>query len=148
RALGMPESRVRVISPDVGGGFGSKISPYAEDYLVPAAAKITGRPVKWIETRTESIQVTTHGRGQFFDVEVAGKRDGTLLGMKVTQYVDAGAYVGTFGAFQACAVLLAGGAYKWKQIARRTIGVLTNKVPTDPYRGAGRPEATHLAERM
>jgi carbon-monoxide dehydrogenase large subunit len=147
-ALGMPESRVRVISPDVGGGFGSKISPYSEDYLVPAAAKLTGRPVKWIETRTESLQVTTHGRGQYFDVEVAGKRDGTLLGMNVTQYLDAGAYVGTFGAFQPCAVLLAGGAYKWRQIAGRTVGILTNKVPTDPYRGAGRPEATHLVERM
>ncbi len=146
-AMGMPESRVRVISPDVGGGFGSKISPYSEDYLVPAAAKLMGRPVKWIETRTESLQATTHGRGQFFDVEVAGRRDGTLLGMKVTQYLDAGAYVGTFGAFQPCAVLLAGGAYKWKQIAGRTVGILTNRVPTDPYRGAGRPEATHLVER-
>jgi aerobic carbon-monoxide dehydrogenase large subunit len=147
-ALGMPETRVRVISPDVGGGFGSKISPYFEDYLVPAAAKITGRPVKWSETRTEALQNDTHGRGQVFDVEVAGNRDGTLLGMKVTQYLDAGAYVGTFGAFQACACLLAGGAYKWKQIAARTVGVLTNKVATDPYRGAGRPEATHLCERM
>jgi carbon-monoxide dehydrogenase large subunit len=147
-ALGMPESRVRVISPDVGGGFGCKISPYSEDYLVPAAAKLTGRPVKWIETRTESLQTTTHGRGEVFDVEIAGKRDGTLLGMKVTQYLDAGAFVGTFGAFQPCAVLLAGGAYKWKQIAGRTVGVLTNKVPTDPYRGAGRPEATHLVERI
>src|SRR5256714_2301546 len=147
-ALGLPESKMRVIAPDVGGGFGSKISPYAEDYLVPAAAKITGRPVRWTESRTESIQVTTHGRGQIFDVEVAGKKDGTLLGMKVTQYLDAGAYIGTFGAFQACACLLAGGGYKWKQIAARTIGVLTNKVSTDPYRGAGRPEATHLVERM
>jgi aerobic carbon-monoxide dehydrogenase large subunit len=147
-ALQMPESKVRVIAPDVGGGFGSKICPYPEDYVVPAAAKITGRPVKWIETRTESLQTTTHGRGQYYDVEVAGKKDGTVLGMKVTQYLDAGAYVGTFGAFQACAVLLAGGAYKWKQIAGRTVGILTNRVMTDPYRGAGRPEATHLVERM
>ena len=147
-ALGLPESKMRVIAPDVGGGFGSKISPYAEDYLVPAAAKITGRPVRWTESRTESIQVTTHGRGQIFDVEVAGRKDGTLLGMKVTQYLDAGAYVGTFGAFQPCACLIAGGGYKWKQIAARTVGVLTNRVSTDPYRGAGRPEGTHLVERM
>ena len=147
-ALGLPENRMRVISPDVGGGFGAKICPYPEDYLVPGAAKILKRPVKWTESRTESIQVTTHGRGQIFDVEVAGMKDGTLLGMKVTQYLDAGAYIGTFGAFQACACLLAGGGYKWKQIAARTIGVLTNKVSTDPYRGAGRPEATHLVERM
>jgi carbon-monoxide dehydrogenase large subunit len=147
-AMGIPENRFRVVSPDVGGGFGSKISPYPEDYLVPAASKLLGRPVKWVETRTENLQTTTHGRGQVFDVEVAGKKDGTLLGMKVTQYLDCGAYMGTFSAFQACACLLAGGAYQWKQIAARTVGVLTNRVPTDPYRGAGRPEATHLCERM
>ncbi len=147
-ALGMKEGQVRVISPDVGGGFGSKISPYPEDYLVPALSRIADRPVKWIETRTESIQNTTHGRGQFYDVEVASKKDGTLLGMRVVQYVDVGAYHGTFGAFQAVACLMAGGAYKWKGISARTVGVLTNRVPTDPYRGAGRPEATHLVERM
>jgi carbon-monoxide dehydrogenase large subunit len=147
-ALGLAEAKMRVISPDVGGGFGAKICPYPEDYLVPAAAKILGRTVRWTESRTESIQVTTHGRGQIFDVELAGNKDGTLLGLKVTQYLDAGAYVGTFGAFQAVACLLSGGGYKWKQIAARTVGVLTNKVSTDPYRGAGRPEATHLVERM
>jgi len=147
-ALGIPESRFRVISPDVGGGFGCKISFYPEDYLVPAASKLLSRPTKWIETRTESLQTTTHGRGQIFDVEVAGKKDGTLLGMKVTQYLDCGAYVASNSAFQACACLLSGGAYNWKQIAARTIGILTNRVPTDPYRGAGRPEATHLCERM
>src|SRR5919202_728959 len=148
-ALGMPETKVRVISHDVGGGFGSKISPYPEDYLVAAAARLLNRSVCWIETRTENIQTTTHGRGQIFDVEVAARRDGSLLAMKVTQYLDAGAYVGTFGAFQPVACLLSGGAYKWPGgIAARTIGVLTNRVPTDPYRGAGRPEATHLVERI
>src|SRR5919206_410948 len=148
-SLGMPETKVRVVSHDVGGGFGSKISPYPEDYLIAAAAKLLKRPVRWIEDRTESLQTTTHGRGQIFDVEVAAKRDGSLLAMKVTQYLDAGAYVGTFGAFQPCACLLAGGAYRWPGgIAARTVGVLTNRVPTDPYRGAGRPEATHLVERM
>ncbi|MBV9581290.1 MAG: molybdopterin-dependent oxidoreductase [Chloroflexi bacterium] len=148
-AMGLPETKVRVISHDVGGGFGSKISPYPEDYLVPAAARLLNRPVRWIETRTESLQTTTHGRGQVFDVEVAARRDGTLLAMKVKQYLDVGAYVGTFGAFQAVACLLAGGCYKWPGgIAARTIGVLTNRVPTDPYRGAGRPEATHNVERI
>jgi carbon-monoxide dehydrogenase large subunit len=146
-SMGIPENRFRVISPDVGGGFGSKISPYPEDYLVPAASKLLGRPVKWIETRTENLQNATHGRGQVFDVEIAGNRDGQLLGLKVTQYLDLGAYIGTFGAFQSCACLLPG-AYIWKQVASRTVGVLTNRVPTDPYRGAGRPEATHLVERM
>jgi len=84
-ALGLKESQMRVISPDVGGGFGSKISPYPEDYLVPALSRITERPVKWTETRTESIQNATHGRGQFYDCEVAAKKDGTLLGMRVVQ---------------------------------------------------------------
>jgi carbon-monoxide dehydrogenase large subunit len=146
-AMGIPESRFRVISPDVGGGFGSKISPYPEDYLVPGASRLLGRPVKWSETRTENHQNATHGRGQIFDVELAGNRDGTMLGLKINQYLDCGAYVGTFGAFQACACLLPG-PYNWKQVASRTVGILTNKVPTDPYRGAGRPEATHLVERM
>ena len=148
-AMGLKESQVRVISPDVGGGFGSKISPYPEDYLVPALSRMTERPVKWIETRTESIQNVTHGRGQFYDVEVAAKKDGTLSAMRLTQYLDVGAYHGTFGGFQAVACLMAGGAYKWPGgISARTIGILTNRVPTDPYRGAGRPEATHLVERM
>ena len=147
-SMGLKENQVRVISPDVGGGFGSKISPYPEDYLVPSLSRIAARPVKWIETRTESIQNATHGRGQYYDVEVAAKKDGTLLGMRLVQYLDVGAYHGTFGAFQPVACLMAGGAYKWKGISARTVGVLTNKVPTDPYRGAGRPEATHLVERM
>jgi carbon-monoxide dehydrogenase large subunit len=148
-AMGLKESQVRVISPDVGGGFGSKISPYPEDYLVPTLSRIAERPVKWIETRTESIQNATHGRGQFYDVEVAAKKDGTLLGMRVVQYLDVGAYNGTFGSFQPVACLMSGGAYKWPGgISARTVGVLTNRVPTDPYRGAGRPEATHLVERM
>jgi carbon-monoxide dehydrogenase large subunit len=133
----------------VGGGFGSKISPYPEDYLVPALSRLAERPVKWIETRTESIQNATHGRGQFYDVEVAAKKDGTLVALRLTQYLDVGAYHGTFGGFQAVACLMAGGAYKWPGgISARTIGILTNRVPTDPYRGAGRPEATHLVERM
>jgi carbon-monoxide dehydrogenase large subunit len=148
-SMGLKESQVRVISPDVGGGFGSKISPYPEDYLVPALSRIAGRPVKWIETRTESIQNATHGRGQYYDVEVAAKKDGKFLAMRMTQYLDLGAYHGTFGGFQAVACLMAGGAYKWPGgISARTIGILTNRVPTDPYRGAGRPEATHLVERM
>ena len=147
-ALGMGEHAVRVISQDVGGGFGSKISPYPEDYLVPASAKKLNRAVKWTETRTEAVQNAYAGRGQIYDVEASAKKDGTLLGMRVTQILDAGAYIGTFGAFQTCACLLAGGAYKWKAISSRSVAVLTNKIPTDPYRGAGRPEATHVAERM
>ena len=146
-AIGLPESRIRVVSPDVGGGFGSKCPPHPEDYLITAASRLSGRPVKWIEGRSEAIQGTTHGRGEFFDIEAGAKKDGTLVALKVTQYLDAGAYVGNLGAFQGVACLLAGGAYKWKHVAARTVGVLTNRVPTDIYRGAGRPEATHLCER-
>src|SRR5438132_13105523 len=148
-AMGMPETKVRVISHDVGGGFGSKISPEPEVDLVAPTAKLLKRTVRCIEPRTETVQTTAPGRGQVFDVELAARRDGSLLALKVTQYLDAGAYVGTFGAFQPVACLLARGAYKWPGgIAARTVGVLTNRVPTDPYRGAGRPEATHLVERM
>jgi len=147
-ALGMGEQAVRIVSHDVGGGFGSKISPYPEDFLVPAVSKLIERPVKWTETRTESVQNAYAGRAQHFDVEVAAQKDGTLLAMRCTQYLDTGAYIGLFGAFQTCACLLAGGAYKWKAISSRSIAVLTNRTITDPYRGAGRPEATHVAERM
>ena len=147
-ACGLAESQVRVIAgPDVGGGFGSKLRPYPEEYLAVVASKLSGRPVKWIESRSENLGATTHGRGQIFDIEVGAKKDGTLVALNVTQYLDIGAYQGVFGAFQAVACLLAGGAYKWKHIASRTVGVFTNKTSTDPYRGAGRPEATHLVER-
>src|SRR5690348_225491 len=147
-ACGLAESQVRVIAgPDVGGAFGSKLRPYPEEYLAVASSKLSGRPVKWIESRSENLVATTHGRGQIFDIEVGAKKDGTLVALNVTQYLDIGAYQGVFGAFQAVACLLAGGAYKWKHIASRTVGVLTNKTSTDPYRGAGRPEATHLVER-
>ncbi|HET9410983.1 MAG TPA: xanthine dehydrogenase family protein molybdopterin-binding subunit, partial [Candidatus Dormibacteraeota bacterium] len=147
-ACGLTESQVRVVAgPDVGGGFGSKIRPYVEEYLAVIASKLSGRAVKWTEGRSENLVATTHGRGQYFDIEVGAKKDGTLVALKVTQYLDIGAYQGVFGAFQAVACLLSGGAYKWKHIAARTVGVLTNKTSTDPYRGAGRPEATHLVER-
>src|SRR2546425_8714460 len=84
-------------------GFGSKISPYPEDYLVPACAKKLGRPVKWTEGRTEAVQNAYAGRGQIYDVEASAMKDGTLMGMRVTQMLDTGAYIGTFGAFQTCA---------------------------------------------
>src|SRR4029077_18871123 len=147
-ALGVPESQFRVVSHDVGGGFGAKLRPYPEEYLTTAASKITERPVKWIEDRTESRQATTHGRGQIFGAEVAAKRGGTLLGLKFTQLLDIGAYHGVFSAFQVVACLLGGGPYEWKAINARSIGIFTNRTSTDPYRGARRPEATHLVERM
>jgi aerobic carbon-monoxide dehydrogenase large subunit len=146
-ALGLSEAQVRVVAPDVGGAFGSKIRPYPEEYLCAAAAKLTGRPVKWNEERTENLVATTHGRGQIFDIEVAAKNDGTLLGLRFTQILDVGAYHGVFSAFQVVACLIAGGCYGWQAINARSIGVFTNRTSTDPYRGAGRPEGTHLVER-
>lgn len=146
-ATGIPESNIRVVAPDVGGGFGSKIHVYPEEYLAGAVAKLLGGAVKWIEGRTESLQATHHGRAQIFDVEMAAKRDGTLLGYKVRQHIDTGAYVSVFSSFQASAYAVAAGAYDIKNVQFQTLGVLTNTVPTDAYRGAGRPEATHAIER-
>src|SRR6202022_4630160 len=120
-ALGLQESQMRVIAPDVGGAFGSKIRPYVEEYLTAAASKLCGRPVKWNEERSENLTATTHGRGQIFDIEGAAKRDGTLLGLKLTQLLDIGAYHGTFSAFQVVACLIAGGAYDWKAVNARSV---------------------------
>lgn len=146
--LGLPESKVRFISPDVGGAFGAKMGPYPEDYLVPIASKLVGRPVKWTETRSENLATTSHGRGQVFDIEAAAAADGKLLAMRVHQLVDIGAYFGRTGANPVVSVHLSGGCYEWPMIEARSIGVLTNKMWTGPYRGAGRPEATHLVERV
>ena len=146
-AMGIPESNIRVVTPDVGGGFGSKIHIYPEEYLAAAASKLSGRPVKWVEGRSENLQATHHGRAQIFDIEVAAKKDGTLLGYKVRQYVDTGAYVSVFSSFQCSAYVVAAGAYNLKNVKFQTVGILTNTTPTDAYRGAGRPEATHAIER-
>src|SRR5438552_2181959 len=145
--LGIPEQNIRVVAPDVGGGFGSKIRLYSEEVLAAAASMKLGRPVKWTGDRSEDLKATTHGRAQIFDIEVAGKKDGTLLGLRTTQYLNLGAYVGMFGSFQTIAMLIIEGVYRWKAFAGRSVGVFTNTTPTDPYRGAGRPEATHAVER-
>ncbi len=146
-ATGIPEANIRVIAPDVGGGFGSKIHIYPEEYLLAAAAKLTGQKIKWVEGRTENLAATHHGRAQIFDVEIGAKKDGTITGYKVTQYVDTGAYLSVFSSFMASAYVVAAGAYDLKNVSFRTVGVLTNTTPTDAYRGAGRPEATHAIER-
>jgi carbon-monoxide dehydrogenase large subunit len=146
--LDLPESKVRVVSDDVGGGFGAKIRPYPEDFLMAATSLMLGRAVKWVETRSESFLATTHGRGEEFDVDVAAGRNGALLGLRVTQIQDVGAYVGFLQTGQTVAVQLATGCYRWRAVEGRSIGVLTNKTSTDPYRGAGRPEAAHIAERV
>src|SRR5438874_4756336 len=146
--LGIPESQVRVIAPDVGGGFGSKIRVFPEEVLTALASRRLGRPVKWIEDRSENTKATHHGRSQIWDVEIAAKRDGTVLGIRPTQWLDLGAYCSQFGTFQVLGMLVAQGAYKMKAFDGRAVGVFTNRTPTDAYRGAGRPEATYLIERV
>jgi aerobic carbon-monoxide dehydrogenase large subunit len=146
---GTPEHKIRVIAPDVGGGFGSKLNVYAEEVLALVVAKRLGQPVKWTETRSEGYQATIHGRDQIQDIEVAAKSDGTLLGLKVDLMADMGAYlqlvtpgVPLLGAFMFNAI------YKMEGYSFTCHGVFTTKTPTDAYRGAGRPEATFAVERI
>ncbi len=146
--LGIPENNVRVVAPDVGGGFGSKIRVYPEEILTALASRRLGRPVKWIEDRSENVKATHHGRDQIWDVEIAAKKDGTVLGLRVTQWLNLGAYCSQFGTFMVLGLLVAQGPYKIRALDGRAIGVFTNTTPTDAYRGAGRPEATFLAERV
>ena len=145
----VPENKVRVIAPEVGGGFGSKIDLYAEDGLAAYLAKKTGRPVKWIEGRRENLAGTIHGRDQIDDVELALKKDGTILGMRVKAIADLGAFYSLFTPMiPTLTGLLAPGCYKVPALKFDQVGVLTNKMATDAYRGAGRPEATYLIERI
>ncbi len=147
--LRVPENRTRVIAPEVGGGFGCKIDLYAEDGLVGYLAKKTGRPVKWIEGRRENIAATIHGRDQIQDVELGLKKDGTILGMRVRSIADLGAFHSLFTPMiPTLTGLLAPGCYKVPALKFDQVGVLTNKMATDAYRGAGRPEATYLIERI
>jgi len=147
--LQVPENQTRVIAPEVGGGFGCKIDLYAEDGLVGYLAKKTGRPVKWIEGRRENIAATIHGRDQIDDVELALKKDGTILGMRVRAIADLGAFLSFFTPMiPTLTGLLAPGCYKVPALKFDQVGVLTNKMATDAYRGAGRPEATYLIERI
>ena len=145
-ALGMEKDRIRVIAPDVGGGFGAKLQTYPE-YLVCAAAALRfGRPVRWTETRSESMTNMTHGRAQVQEVELGAKRDGTLVGLRADIVADMGAY--PIGAFLLPTTkMMLTGAYRIPATASRGRSVVTNATPVAPYRGAGRPEATALIER-
>jgi len=146
---GVPEHRARVITPEVGGGFGSKLNVYAEEGLVAHLAFRTGQPVKWIEGRRENIACTIHGRDQINDVELALKSDGTILGMRLKAIADIGAYYQLLTAIiPQLTGLLSPGAYRVPAFKYELTGVLTNKMATDAYRGAGRPEATYLIERI
>jgi len=147
--LGIPENHLRVITPEVGGGFGSKLNVYAEEALMCHIAMRIGKPVKWIESRRENFQCTIQGRGHVDYYELAAKRDGTVLGLKLKLIQDIGAYHQLLTpAIPTLSVLMMPGLYKFKSISADIIGAFTNCVPTDAYRGAGRPEATHGIERM
>jgi carbon-monoxide dehydrogenase large subunit len=147
--LGLPEHQTRVITPEVGGGFGSKLNVYAEEALMGFVAMKIGKPVKWIESRRENFLTTTHGRGHVDYYELAAKRDGTVLGLRIKLIQDLGAYHQLLTpAIPTLSVLMMPGLYKFRNVTADIVGVFTNCVPTDAYRGAGRPEATHGIERM
>src|SRR3989440_3349062 len=146
--LGMPENKLRLIAPEVGGGFGSKLNIYAEEALLGWISIQTGRPVKWIETRRENIQATIHGRGQTGYIEIGYKKDGTITGLRYNVFADMGAYFQLLTpAIPTLTGLMLSGCYKIPAIQINVTGVFTNKMATDAYRGAGRPEATYVVER-
>ncbi len=146
--LNFPEHGVRVIAPEVGGGFGSKLNVYAEEALVAHLAIRLVKPVKWIESRRENFLSTIHGRDQTADMEIAVKRDGTLLGLRCKITSDLGAYYQLLTPLVPTLTgLMMNGCYKIPAVRVEITGVLTNKMSTDAYRGAGRPEATYFIER-
>ena len=148
--MGIPEHKLRVIAPDVGGGFGSKIFHYAEEAIVTWAAKKVHRPVKWTAERSESFISDAHGRDHVTHAEMAMDGDGIFLGLRVSTRANLGAYLSTFGPSVPTylyATLLAG-TYRTPAIYAEVKGIFTNTVPVDAYRGAGRPEASYLLERL
>ncbi|MEC9435496.1 MAG: xanthine dehydrogenase family protein molybdopterin-binding subunit [Pseudomonadota bacterium] len=147
--LGIPEHKLRVVAPDVGGGFGSKIYHYAEEAFVTFAAKVVGRPVKWTSDRAEAFMSDAHGRDHVCKVELAMDAEGNFLALRSTTLANMGAYLSTFAPCIPTwlhGTLLAGN-YKTPLIFTNVKAVFTNTVPVDAYRGAGRPEATYLIER-
>jgi carbon-monoxide dehydrogenase large subunit len=147
--IGVPENKIRIVAPEVGGGFGSKLNLYAEEALCSHLAMRLGAPVKWIESRRENAMVTTHGRDQIGEYEVAVKKDGTLLAIKSRTIADIGAYNQLLTpAIPTLTGLMLTGCYKAQAMRMDIVGVYTNKMATDAYRGAGRPEATYTIERL
>ncbi|HLO29280.1 MAG TPA: xanthine dehydrogenase family protein molybdopterin-binding subunit [Anaerolineales bacterium] len=145
----IPETKMRVIAPQVGGGFGTKIFLYPEYCLMAALAKKVGRPVKWSETRRENYIATTHGRDHVTHIEVGAKRDGTITALKVKTYANLGGVLSTIGPGIPTTLYgrMLSGAYKIPHIHCNVIGTYTNTAMVDAYRGAGRPEATYVVER-
>ena len=148
--LQVPEHKVRVVSPDIGGGFGSKIPHYPEEVAVTWAAKKVGRPVKWTAERNESFLSDTHGRDHVTHAELAMDADGKILALRADTIANLGAYLSTFGALSSTYLYgtLLSGQYDIPAIHCHVTGVLTNTAPIDAERGAGRPEATYVVERL
>lgn len=149
RMLGLAEERIRVVVPDVGGGFGVKEEFYPEDLLVPFAALRLGRPVKWIEDRREHFLSVVHAREQTHDLELALTRDGTIVGLRDRIVTDMGGYVRALGFVNpSLAAASVPGPYRIADLQIDSLAVVTNKSPVSPYRGAGQPEATFARERL
>jgi aerobic carbon-monoxide dehydrogenase large subunit len=146
-ALGLPEERVRVVAPAVGGGFGARIATYPEQVVVAAVARRLGRPVRYVESRSESMLAMTHGRAQVQEVELGATRDGTITGLRARVVGDGGAYPGEADYLPGTTRLMASGVYRIPRIEVATACVVTNTTPVAAYRGAGRPEATAMLER-
>jgi carbon-monoxide dehydrogenase large subunit len=147
--IGVPENKLRIVAPEVGGGFGAKLNVYAEEALCAHLAMRLNAPVKWIESRRENAASTIHGRDQIGEYEVAVKHDGTILGLKSKTIADLGAYLQLLTpAVPTLTGLVLTGCYKIPAISMEIVGVYTHKMATDAYRGAGRPEATYLIERL
>src|SRR5579859_7189015 len=148
--VGLPQHQVHVIVPEVGGGFGSKLNVYPEETVAAFASMKTGHPVKWIEDRSENLAVTIHGRDQVDYVEVAATKEGKVTGLKIYGISDLGAYCQIFTdvIMIAFGFPVSCGAYDIPNIHLSADIVFTNKAPTDAYRGAGRPEATYITERV
>jgi carbon-monoxide dehydrogenase large subunit len=147
--MGISESKVRVIAPDVGGGFGGKIGVLPEEMLCVALAQKFGKPVKWTETRSESLLAAHHGRDQIQDITITAKRDGTVTGLDVHLLADMGAYLGLVGpGVPILGAFMFNAIYKFPALKFTCTNVFTTKTLTDAYRGAGRPEATFAIERI
>ncbi len=148
--LSLPEHKFRVIAPDVGGGFGSKIFIYAEEIIVVWAALQSGQPVKWNSTRRESYIADAHGRDHVTEGEMAFDTNGKILGLRVKTWAGMGGYLSTFAPLIPTNLYgpLLSGMYPIPAIYCSVLGVITNTVPVDAYRGAGRPEATYVVERL
>jgi carbon-monoxide dehydrogenase large subunit len=150
QVFNIPAEDVRVITPDVGGGFGMKLYLYAEHVLVAFAARQVGRPVKWTSERTEAFQSDTHGRDNITLGELALDKDGKFLAMRTKNYANMGAYLNTFAPFipTGAGTKVLASVYGFEAIHANVLGVMTHTVPVDAYRGAGRPESNYLVERL